>query len=144
MRSELHRPSRLAIVFVVVGLTLSALGVAYIIYAGRPRALPPIVDVHDEANVERLDALARMLGHSLFMFLFLFLAFLIGSYLMVRLGRRVLNRGSLRQRTEYVDAWGSYRLTQEEIDTAMRGLDDDRAGDEPSGDDEDRSLEDNP
>ena len=53
-----------------------------------------------------------------------FLAFLIGSYLIVCVGRRILDRKTERVRTEYVDAWGDYRLTQDEIDTASAQLHD--------------------
>jgi hypothetical protein len=125
MQSERRHASRLAIVFVVVGLALSAIGIRYMIYLGRPRSLPPVAVVEDRprstepsALYRELNALYRMLFHAFF----LFLAFLFGSYLMVRIGRRVLERKVPRERTEYVDAWGSYRLTQDEIDTATRQL----------------------
>ncbi|MFQ5806400.1 MAG: hypothetical protein ACE5I3_08115 [Phycisphaerae bacterium] len=121
MQSEQRQPSRLAIGFVVVGLALSAVGIAYMIYAGRERHLPPLTAPEPDPRIEQLEALVRMLTHSFF----LFLAFLIGSYLMVRIGRHVLDRKTSRERTEYVDAWGKYRLTQDEIDTATRQLDED-------------------
>jgi len=118
MQLEPRHPSRLAIVFVVVGLALSAIGIAYIVYAGRPRSLPPVSVPDDQARVAELKALYRMLLHSFL----LFLAFLFGSYLMVRIGRRMLERKPVREKSEYVDVWGNYRLTQDEIDTATRRL----------------------
>ena len=118
MDTERSRPSRRAIVFVVVGLALSAIGIAYIL-SPIERELPPITVPQDEVRVQQLNALFRMLTHSFFVFL----AFLIGSYLMVRVGRRVLCHSPSGNRSEYSDAWGSYRLTQEEIDTASNGLD---------------------
>lgn len=137
MRSDQHRPSRLAIAFVTVGLALSAIGIAYIVYAGRPRELPALTASPDDARLEHLDALMRMLTNSFL----LFLVFLIGSYLIVRIGRRVRDRKLHHERTEYVDAWGNYRLTQDEIDTAMRQLDDDFPPDSPPSDAEPRSPE---
>jgi hypothetical protein len=121
MQSEPHRPSRLAIAFVVVGLALSAIGIGYIVYAGRERQLPPISAPHADPQIEQLHALVAMLTLSFF----LFLAFLFGSYLMVRLGRRVADRRPPRQPSEYVDVWGNYRLTQEQIEAATRQLRDD-------------------
>ncbi len=128
MHSERRHASRLAIVFVVVGLALSAIGIRYMIYLGRPRSLPPIVKPEDHPPIaepsalyRELNALYRMLFHAFL----LFLAFLFGSYLMVRIGRRVLDRKPVRERTEYVDAWTNYRLTQDEIDTATRRLKED-------------------
>ncbi len=121
MHADRSRPSRLAVVFVVVGLALSAIGIAYIIYAGRARELPPLTEPQDDVRIQQLDALLRMMMHSFF----LFLAFLVGSYLMVRIGRGVLRQKPFRQSSEYVDAWGNYRLTQDEIDTATARLDED-------------------
>ena len=118
MDTERPRPSRLAIIFVVVGLALSAIGIAYIL-SPIERELPPITAPQDELRVQQLNALFRMLTHSFF----IFLAFLLGSYLMVRIGRRVLHPTVSGKRSEYVDAWGNYRLSQEEIDTASDGLD---------------------
>jgi len=118
MQSELSRPSRLAMVFVVVGLALSAIGIGYIVYAGRERQLPPIATSQADPKVQELRALVAVLMLSFF----LFLTFLIGSYLMVRIGRRMIERKRLRQRTPYVDVWGNYRLTQEQIESAVRQL----------------------
>jgi hypothetical protein len=129
MPVERNRPSRLAIVFVVVGLALSAIGIAYLA-APVERELPAITRPPDELRIQQLDALLRMLTHSFF----LFLAFLLGSYLMVRIGRRVLDRKQAAQRTAYVDAWSNYRLSQDEIDTATARLDDDFPSDRPPDD----------
>lgn len=136
MRPEHRHPSRLAIAFVVVGLALSAIGIGYMVHLGRPRSLPAVAAAEGgpratepSALYRELNALYRMLLHAFL----LFLAFLFGSYLMVRIGRRVLHRQALKERTEYVDAWASYRLTQDEIDTATAELDDDLPPEAPPG-----------
>ena len=128
MDAEKPRPSRLAIVFVVVGLALSAIGIAYIM-SPIERELPPITTPQHEVRVQQLNALFRMLAHSFLMFL----AFLLGSYLMVRIGRRVLFQKASGKRSEYIDAWGNYRLSQEEIDTASASLDNDFPPDSSPG-----------
>jgi hypothetical protein len=120
MDAERPRPSRLAISFVVVGLALSAIGIAYIM-SPIERELPPLDAPEVQARAQQLDALFRMLANSFL----LFLVFLLGSYLMIRIGRRVLYQGPAGNRSEYVDAWSQYRLSQEEIDTATDVLDND-------------------
>ena len=61
----------------------------------------------------------------------LFLAFLIGSYLIVRTGRHFRRRRERTAPTEYVDAWSSYRLSDEEI---ARATDEGDAGESPLDD----------
>jgi hypothetical protein len=132
MQPEQRPPSRLAAGFVIVGLTLSAIGIAYIIYAGRERELPPISAPEPDPRIEQLHALLTLLMLSFF----LVLVFLLGSYLMVRIGRGLLARKRLRHRTEYVDGWGSYRLTQDQIDSATQQLKDSLASETPPDPDE--------
>ncbi len=120
MRSR-RGPSKLAIAFVVVGLALSAAGIVYIIYAGRPRQLPPVAEqpLPPEMRVRELEALLRMLTQSFIVFM----AFLLGSYVMVRVGRALLGpRHEDTRPSEYVDAWGQYRLSDEHVEAAARQL----------------------
>lgn len=102
-----------------MGLTLSASGVGYMWYAGRPRRLeaehgPADLEAALDTGATQLQALTDML---LVTFL-LFIAFVIGSYVMVRFGRLFLSRQRLGGRTPYVDAWGAYRLTDADIAAA--------------------------
>jgi hypothetical protein len=50
----------------------------------------------------------------------LILLFVIGAYLLIRVGRAVSQKGVGGQPTEYTDAWSRYRLSQEEIEAATR------------------------
>jgi hypothetical protein len=70
-------------------------------------------------------------GKLLLSFLLL-LAFLIGSYLIVRVGRRVVHGPVHAGPTRYVDAWGRYRVTEEQIEAATEETDGpDESGDVP-------------
>ena len=132
MDSEQPRHSRLATTFVVVGLALSAIGIAYLMSPVGARELPPLTSPEQNLSTQKqLDALFRMLLHSFL----LFLVFILGSYLMVRIGRRVLHRKPQRTRTEYHDTWGNYRLSQDEIDTATANLEKDFPPDAAPNDD---------
>ena len=116
---EYRGPSRAAVLFVVIGLALCSIGIAYISYAGRERILPAITVPQDDPRLAQLHALVRVLVHSLI----LFLVFLFGSYLLVRLARVVARRHPEPEPREYADAWSNYRLSQDEIDTAGAALD---------------------
>jgi hypothetical protein len=48
----------------------------------------------------------------------LILMFVLGAYLVIRYGRFLARQRVGGQPTEYVDAWGRYRLTDEQISTA--------------------------
>ena len=80
---EYPGPSRTAVLFVVIGLALSSIGIAYISYAGRERRLPAVTVPQDDPRIAQLQALVRVLVHSLV----LFLVFLFGSYVLVRIAR---------------------------------------------------------
>lgn len=127
MPSDHPRSKWIATTFVVVGLAMSAVGLAYFIYAGQPRKLFPDSVPDDYARLQQSKALFRMLLHSFL----IFLAFLFGSYLMVRIGRVLARVKKSENKTEYVDAWSGYRLTQEELDTATSQLEEDFPPDLP-------------
>jgi len=128
---------------IVLGLVLSALllvvaGVAYlsILRASQPELpeQPPASERTDEvppAEVKRLSyTLALLLVAVL-----LILAFVVGAYLVIRVGR-LLTRDSVGgQPTHYVDAWSQYRVTDDQIDAATEeGADRDTPGRNPDTD----------
>ena len=127
MPSDSQRSHRLAVTFVVIGLFLSSLGIAYIIYAGRWRQLPPISVPEETVKLQQSKALFRMLVNTFL----IFLSFLLGSYLMVRFGRLFSRVKPVENHTDYTDAWSNYRLTQEELDTATARLEEDFPPDTP-------------
>lgn len=52
----------------------------------------------------------------------LIMAFAIGAYLVIRVGRAVAQKSRSPKQTEYVDAWGQYRLSEAEIEAALRNI----------------------
>lgn len=50
----------------------------------------------------------------------LILMFVVGAYLLLRVGREVAHRRVGGQPTQYVDAWSRYRLSAEQIEAATR------------------------
>lgn len=66
----------------------------------------------DAATAVRIAAYLHVLGISFL----LFVLFMGGSYVLVRLIRRAEPRAAARrQKTPYVDAWSQYRVTPEDI-----------------------------
>ena len=60
----------------------------------------------------------RSLYTTLTVTLLLLLAFVVGTYVMVHVGRAIVRRPRRRQPTRYVDAWTGYRLSEQEIERA--------------------------
>lgn len=127
------QPSTAATWFVMTGLSLAAIGLLYIFYYGGKGAFLPAVQREEPTPIAEWRALVTMLTHS---FLIL-LAFLVGSYVMVKAGRSIVRRREARGQTKYVDGWGSYRLSQEEIDSAAQQLAEDHPTDGFPDDDDD-------
>jgi hypothetical protein len=75
-------------------------------------------------TAERIHALYS----TLLLTFVLLLVFLVGSYIMMRIGRWFIRRPSA-SRTRYTDAWSQYRLTDEQIQQATSEPD----ADNPSG-----------
>ncbi|GMU83216.1 MAG: hypothetical protein AMXMBFR47_30870 [Planctomycetota bacterium] len=114
--------SRFAGAFIVIGLSLAAVGILYLVWMQRVQELGPMpLDGSDE-TVDEPSPFAKpfALFSALVITFVLFLAFLVGSYLMVRVGRMLVDRGTPPRETKYVDAWGSYRLTEAQIEDALR------------------------
>jgi hypothetical protein len=60
----------------------------------------------------------RSLYTTLTVTLLLLLAFVVGTYVIVRVGRAMVRKPRQREATRYVDAWTGYRLSEQEIERA--------------------------
>lgn len=103
-------PSPLAIWLLVLGLALTAMGLAVLWWAGRVEALPAPRPPDQHSDPRRIAALARVLLWSLL----ILLLFVVGAMLMIRVGR-IFRRPPGPRATRYVDAWSLHRLTDEQI-----------------------------
>jgi hypothetical protein len=120
MSTPRHWHSRFAAGFVVIGLALSAFGVLYLFWTEvSVQSLPP----------PGKEARQRAVQLSFELLFVIFMMFLIGSYAMVKVGRYMLDRTPAERSTDYVDAWGNYRVTDEQIKAATDQWED--AGDKP-------------
>lgn len=75
---------------------------------------PPLIEHSPETRqfeARRLSALLMILMVSIL----LILVFVIGAYLLIRIGRAVAATGDRAKPTEYVDAWSQYRLSEDDI-----------------------------
>lgn len=135
MRDERPRSSRLAATFIALGVSLAAGGIAFNLWMLRVQELPPSGsgDIKPKTAIEVLGLMSSTLGGAFI----LAIAFIVGSFVMVRIGRHFLDRTPSLPRTEYVDAWGRYRISEDEID-AMTGGPKRSRDDEP---DEDSDFE---
>ncbi|MBI5863858.1 MAG: hypothetical protein HZB38_05005 [Planctomycetes bacterium] len=137
--NERPRSSRLAAVFVTLGLALAVGGIAFNIWMLRVQELPPLTKA---LTPERGPSLIRAMSSSLVGVFVLVMAFVLGSFVMVRIGRYFLDRTPPLPPTAHVDVWSSYRLTEAEIEAATCDEDDDRTDEE--SDDESESPPDGP
>lgn len=141
------RESRLAIPVIIVGLLMSCTGIAYIAYTYLPQSLPaaPLQREPVEPSTEyELSQTARILAGVMLTGLIL-LVFIVGAYLMIKIGRMVLGTSTRDPRTTYHDAWSNYRLTDDQINAVLEdygAAGPPRDGSEES-DDDDRPPADN-
>lgn len=119
MRERKHITGGL-IAAVVLFATIAAL-----LWFSAPADAPaPSTQPGDPASISRLRAMSRTLLVSVL----LLLAFLFGSWLIVRIGQRMRSTRADSTRTEYIDAWSSYRLLND--DDEPRGAAEDPRRDE--------------
>ncbi len=120
------RSKRLAALFVVGGLVLLSIGVLYLLYLSQERALAEPWRPSPSPQ-QRLLAATSVLTFTAIAAI----VFLVGSLLMVRAGRLLVARRAARNRTPYVDAWGAYRISQEQIAAATGDRSDSPPGPPP-------------
>lgn len=117
--AEFDRPwsSRVAAVLIALGLSLALGGIAFHLWMLRVQELPPIDQSHTSRDPRTT---LRGMSNTLWITFTLASAFIVGSFVMVRAGRYFLDKSPRSPRTEYVDAWGRYRVSEEEIDAATQ------------------------
>ncbi len=116
---------RTVVIITVSGLIVALAASSYVLFnksselaaarnasSGAGAASPDAGPRHDEAwrLMYRVSVLLAAV--------LLVLVFAIGSYLLIRIGRAITYKRIGGQPTKYVDAWGNYRLTDEQIAAA--------------------------
>lgn len=140
MRDDRPRSSRLAATLIALGLSLAAGGIAFNLWMLRVQELPPAGT--GRINSEDAPKMLNMMSSYLVAAFVLVTAFVVGSFVMVRAGRFFIDRSPRSPRTEYVDAWGHYRISEAEIDAATGGPP--SASTDDDSDDTDLPLDDRP
>ena len=115
-------PGRLLVWLSVLGLTLVAMVLAMLWWAGRMQRLTAPLPAGSRSDPRRIAALAQVLLWSLL----ILLAFVVGALLMIRVGR-IFYRPAPPKRTHYVDAWSLHRLSDEQIAELTSDDDPDRS-----------------
>ena len=122
-----------AVLLLVLGVLLITVCAAVYLYVAQRGGLDAPETVTTEEQADRLNAEARRLVTLLTLLLIsalLILLFVIGAYLVIRVGQSVVRERVGGKTTAYVDVWGSYRLTDAQIDAATA---EDKPGDGPGG-----------
>ncbi len=122
-RAPPGRPSdgRIFTWFVLAGIGLLVAATMYL-YLGRAMYYPVIPTEFDPADPvsaaqeRRLKALLVLLLAAAL----LILVFVLGAYLVIRLGRAVTESSVGGKPTRYVDAWSRYRISDEQVTAATR------------------------
>jgi hypothetical protein len=114
----------------VLTLTVGATAYIFLAHGHAPGAglgphAPPDAPARGPADARKTATFLLMISISAL----LILLFALGAYLVVRLGHFLARQRVGGQPTEYVDAWGSYRLTDAQISAATD--EDHPDGDEP-------------
>lgn len=123
------------VTLLVLGLLLVTVCATVYVFLARHRHPGPSVGViASEEEIERAVAEAKRLATLLTILLvsaLLILLYIIGAYLVIRVGQAVSRQAVGGRPTRYVDAWAGYRLTDEEISAATT---EDHERDEPPPD----------
>ena len=115
--------ARVVVAVVLVVLVLALAGVGYLLvsqwtlltsapspHGGAESEHPAPLDLRQPEVRRLMYRMAVLLAA-----LLLILIFVVGSYLLIRIGRAITRKSVGGQPTEYVDAWSRYRLTDEAI-----------------------------
>ena len=132
--TNLHR--RLALTCILLSPVLGSPVIGQMVDA--PSSQAALSDGEDQPGSAEMTPESRRtiyrLAASLAALLLLTL-FLVGVYLLTRIGRSLKRPSVGGKSTEYTDAWSNYRLSEEEIDQATYEEPDDRDDSERESDD---------
>ncbi len=121
MQSKPGSAGRTATMLVLAALILIVCAAVYL-FVARPARLPAPTDgVSTTEEAARLVAEARRAALLLTILLIsalLILLYVLGAYLVIRIGQMVARHQIGGRPTHYVDAWAQYRLTDEQISAA--------------------------
>jgi hypothetical protein len=112
---------RAAVLLVLGILALTTCAAVYVFFAQRGHAPAVPGTITGDGDVERVAADARRLVTLLTILLIsalFILLFVVGAYLVIRVGQFVARDRVGGKTTAYVDAWQNYRLTEEQIAAA--------------------------
>ncbi|MCH7872168.1 MAG: hypothetical protein IID33_10765 [Planctomycetes bacterium] len=115
MAEPRQRPlGRMALLLVLVVLAMTSALAAYAMSV-KLRNLPIVSPPPEAGGPDPTQRLKLLLALVLAAVLAI-LAFVVGAYLFIRLGRSLMEKPVSDGPTEFVDVWSQYRVSQEEID----------------------------
>ena len=134
-----HRPStygRTAVLLVLGVLALTIGTAVYVFFAQHGAQASALGGIASDEEADRALADSRRLVTLLTLLLIsalLILLFVVGAYLVIRVGQFVARDRLGGKTTAYVDAWQNYRLTDEQISAATEEKKPERGpGDRPT------------
>lgn len=130
---------RAAMLLILMALILTLAGASYLMFMGEGDAgtLPSSVSDASGSPADSHNATRLVIKLSILLVsVLLIMLFVIGSYLLIRVGRSVAGEPVGGSPTEYVDAWASYRITDEQIASATAEADDIAGDDDSDSEDE--------
>lgn len=121
MQSPQGSAGRTATMLVLAALILIVCAAVYL-FVSRPAQVPAPADgISSAEEADRLVGEARRAALLLTILLIsalLILLYVLGAYLVIRIGQMVARHQVGGKPTRYVDAWAQYRLTDEQISAA--------------------------
>ena len=136
MTSAAHSSAGRTVTLAVLGLLLvTVCATVYVFLAQQHGPTPSVGVITAEEEAEQAVAQARRLATLLTMLLvsaLLILLYMLGAYLVIRVGQAVSRQPVGGRPTRYVDVWSDYRLTEEQI-SAATSEDEDGGGRRPDG-----------
>ncbi|HOO15690.1 MAG: hypothetical protein KBH81_07775 [Phycisphaerae bacterium] len=131
---------RMAVLLIVYALLLLVCVALYFFITNRLAASVARMAAGEVGREVVIAELSRLVAIMLGCFLAI-LAFAIGAYTFIGIGRAISRPTASGKPTKYVDAWSQYRISEEQIRAATEEVDDRNATEDPSSgrDDDDPS-----